>query len=260
MEFLPGTFSWIDLATDDQAASERFYTSLLDLDSYHAPIDGGGHYVMLTKDGKGVAGIGAKPDPGMPTAWQSYIHVDDVDETARRVEEHGGTVIMGPFDVMESGRMAVIADPTGAVVSLWQPGAHGGGEVFNEHGTHTWNELMTRDVSTALEFYRDLLGWTYSEIAMGDQGSYHVINVPGKDGDPTNGGIMGMTGIVPDEVPPHWDVYFWVDDADPAIERAVSLGGSIVAGPMDTSGGRLAYLADPQGGMFYVITPSIPAP
>ena len=78
MEFLPGTFSWIDLATDDQSASERFYTSLLDLDSYHAPIDGGGNYVMLTKDGKAVAGVGAKPDPGMPTAWQSYMHVDDV--------------------------------------------------------------------------------------------------------------------------------------------------------------------------------------
>lgn len=260
MEFLPGTFSWIDLATDDQAAAEGFYTSLLDLDSYHAPIDDDGHYVMLTKSGKAVAGIGAKPDPEMPTAWQSYIHVEDVDETTRRASELGGTVLMAPFDVMESGRMAVIADPTGAVVSLWQPRGHRGGEVFNEHGAHTWNELMTRDVDAALEFYRELLGWTYSEISMGDQGAYHVINIPGKEGDPSNGGIMGMVGIVPDEVPPHWDVYYWVDDTDAAMERAVELGGSVVAGPMDTSGGRLAYLADPQGGMFYVITPTIPAP
>jgi len=251
-----GTFGWIDLSTDDLDGAESFYTSLFDLQSRHAPIDDQSHYVMLVKAGRNVAGIGAKPDPDMPSAWQSYIYVDDVDEVVGRVAELGGSVMIEPFDVLESGRMSMIADPTGAVVSLWQAKGHGGGEVFNEHGTHTWNELITRDVAAARAFYAGLVGWTYQEVDMGDGATYHVAIVDGKGEDPSNGGIMDGTGIVTDEVPNHWDVYFNVDDTDRALAKATELGGSVVVPPMDAPVGRFAYLADPGGARFYVMTPA----
>ena len=251
-----GTFGWIDLSAADQDGAERFYTGLFGLDSHHEPIEGGGHYVMLTKGGKSVAGIGTRQSDAMPAVWQSYISVDDVDAVVAKVTELGGQVIAPPFYVMTSGRMAVIADPTGAVVSLWQAGDHAGGEVFNEHGTHSWNELATRDVLAARAFYSDLVGWSYSETDMGDQGTYHVALVDGKGPDPSNGGMMDITGMLPDEVPPHWDVYFTVDDVDAAVAYTTSHGGSVVMGPMDAPVGRFSYLADPDGAMFYVLTPA----
>ena len=251
-----GMFGWVDVSADDVDGAEAFYSGLFGLEATHEPIDGGGHYVMLRKDGKAVAGIGGKPDPNMPSAWQSYISVDDVDAASDRVSKLGGQVMVPPFDVMESGRMAVVVDPTGAVVSLWQAGTHAGGEVFNEHGTHTWNELSTRDVIAARVFYEGLVGWGYSEMDMGELGTYHVALVEGKGEDPSNAGIMDMLPVYPDEVPAHWDVYFNVDDTDAAAAAATSLGGSVVAGPMDAPVGRFAYLADPEGAVFYILTPS----
>ncbi len=250
-----GTFGWVDLSAADQDRAEEFYTGLFGLESRHEPIDGGGHYVMLTKGGKSVAGIGTKQSDAAPAAWQSYISVDDIDSVVEKVPGLGGQVIAPAFDVMTSGRMAVIADPTGAVVSLWQAGDHAGGEVFNEHGTHTWNELPTWDVGAAKDFYGQLVGWTYEEVDMGEAGTYHVALVDGKGEDPTNAGIFDAAGVFPDETPSHWDVYFNVRDTDAAAAKAAEMGGSVVAGPMDAPFGRFAYLADPDGAVFYVMAP-----
>lgn len=256
MSYPHGMFGWVDVSVDDPDAAERFYTGLFGLEATRDPIDGGGYYVMLRKNGKAVAGIGGKPNPDWPSMWQSYISVDDVDAATERATESGGQVMVPAFDVMDAGRMAVIVDPTGAIVRLWQAGTHAGADLFNEHGTHTWNELATRDVDSARAFYTRLVGWDYSEMELGDQGTYHVATMEGKGEDPSNGGIMDMTPVFSDEVPPHWDVYFNVSDTDVAAATATDLGGSVVVGPMDAPVGRFAYLADPEGAMFYVLTPA----
>lgn len=251
-----GLFSWVDVAADDVDSAQEFYTRLFGLEATRDPIDGGGFYVMLRKDGKAVAGIGGKPDPEMPSIWNSYIAVTDVDTTVASVTDLGGQVVAPPFDVMDAGRMAVISDPTGAFVSLWQAGTHAGGEAFNEHGTPTWNELATRDIDSARAFYAGLLGWDYSEMDMGDAGTYYVAMVADEGEPRVNGGMMDMTGMLPDDVPDHWDVYFHVDDVDVTVELAKELGASVVVDLMDVPVGRIAYLADPQGAMFYVMTPA----
>ena len=257
MALAHGTFGWVDLAAGDQEAATAFYTRLLDLESEDLPVDGGGHYTMLRKHGQNVAGIGGNPDPdSFPTTWQSYIIVDNADAVTARVPDLGGTLLIPAFDVMTSGRMAVVQDPTGAVVSLWQPRDHEGADVFNEHGAYMWSELLTRDIPAAKSFYQGLVGWRWSEMPLPDL-TYHVNHVEGSpDDDPGNGGAMDITGMMPAEVPPHWAVYFHVDDVDATASEASELGGAVHVEPFDMAVGRSALIADPIGGMFYALTPS----
>src|SRR5215210_6034585 len=120
----PGTPTWVDLTTPDVNAAARFYGELFGWEAedlgQHA-----GHYHMFRKDGKMVAA--ATPmDPNQHPAWATYIATDDANATAAKVREAGGQVVMEPFDVMDSGRMAVFQDPAGAFIAAWQPGTHKG--------------------------------------------------------------------------------------------------------------------------------------
>lgn len=245
-----GTFCWVDLATTDAAAAKKFYTELLEVSFVDMPVGPGMVYTMLQKDGKNTAAI-YQQDPdqqGMPVYWSSYISVDNVDAVASKVAELGGTVIMPVMDVMDSGRMAIIQDPTGAVVGLWQPGTHIGADICNVPGALSWNELATHDPDKAAEFYTKLLGWGHQANDMGGT-LYHVFMV----GERSNAGMMK---IQPDwgEVPPNWAVYFTVENCDTAVEKATALGGKIEMPPTDASGvGRFALIQDPQGAYFFII-------
>lgn len=259
-----GLFSWADLATTDVDGAKAFYSGLFGWEA-EDQFDPDGHliYTMFSKNGRNTAGMGAMPEamaaqPGMPGGlWSSYINVDDVDAVVEKATANGATVMMPPMDVMTSGRMAFLIDPTGATVGLWQPGDHVGAQVFNEHGAMTWNELVTRDVEGAKAFYEAALGWGF-QLADPETG-YWVITMDNKvegDGDaddPMNGGIMAMNENFPPEMPAAWTVYFQVDDAAAAIERATELGGMLAFGPMNTAAGIIAVLTDPQGGTFTVI-------
>jgi len=245
-----GTFCWVDLATTDAAGAKKFYTELLGVSFVDIPVSEGMVYTMLQKNGKNTAAL-YQQDPGqqgMPPYWASYVSVDNVDAVAGKVAELGGTVVMPVMDVMDSGRMAVIQDPTGAMVGLWQPGNHIGADICNEPGSLSWNELMTHDPDKAAEFYTKLLGWGHSANDMGGM-VYHVFTV----GERSNAGMMK---IQPEwgEVPPNWAVYFAVENCDAAVERATALGGKLQMPPSDAAGvGRFAILQDPQGAYFYVI-------
>ena len=260
MPYPHGLFSWIDVSTPDPAAAKEFYSELFDWDA-EDQFDPDGNYVytMFTKDGKNVAGLGAHPaemvEAGIPPVWSSYVNVDSVDDTIESWTAAGGTVMMPAMDVFTSGRMAFVVDPAGGTVGLWQAKDHPGGEVFNEHGALTWNELNTRDAEAAKEFYGGALGWEF-ELNPGEGPPYWLIKVPDKNpgaplsDDPWNGGIFTMNESFPPDVPQHWQVYFWVDDTDVAVERLTALGGSITVPAFDIPSGRLAVVADPWGGMF----------
>lgn len=250
-EYLPGTFSWIDLSTTDQAAAKEFYQELFGWDAEDVPVEENVSYTMFSRKGKNVAGLSQMSEEmkaQAPPHWNSYITVENVDDASAKAKKLGANVLMDPFDVFDSGRMTVILDPHGAAFSIWQPKQHIGASLVNEPGSFCWNELATRDVSESVAFYTKLFGWT-TEIMESPGGPYHVI----KNGENYNGGIMQMTEEW-GEIPPHWSVYFSVADCDASCEKLNSLGGKVEHGPFDAEGvGRIAVVSDPQGAHFYIM-------
>jgi uncharacterized protein len=239
--YAPGTFCWADLGTTDAAAAQEFYTGLFGWDAEPLPAGEGGVYVMFRKDGRDVAALyemGESERNQLSAHWSSYVSVEDVGAIAGRAGELEATILAEPFDVMDSGRMAVLRDPTGAHLHLWQPGRHAGAGRVNEAGCMVWNELATPDVEKAGSFYRDLLGWDAAPDATG----YATI----RRDEQINGGIRPLR----DGEPANWLIYFSVPSADEAVERVRASGGEVLAGPADATVGRIAVVRDPQGAMF----------
>ena len=240
--FKPGTFSWADLATNDLEGAKAFYGALFGWEFEDMPAGEGMVYSMASKDGLHVAA--AAQDTRFPPHWNNYVTVADADEAAKKATEAGGTVAMEPFDVLQAGRMAVVQDPTGALLCVWQAKDHHGARLVNAPGAMTWNDLTTPDVKAAARFYADWLGWRVEEIPQSN--GYHVI----WNGERTNG---GMVELRPDEgpIPPSWMPYFGVlDSLDDAMERTTELGGRIVFGPQSVPPGRFTVAADPTGAVF----------
>lgn len=249
-----GLFGWVDLVTTDVAAAKAFYGGLFGWTTEDRPTPMGPAYTMCSLDGKIVAGIGPQPpgmaEAGMPSMWNSYVLVGDLDAVCAAVPGAGGAVVMPAMDIMTEGRMAMVADPSGAVVGLWQPMDHQGAEVFNVPGSLTWNELQTRDLAAATPFYEAVLGWRFEDP---DGSGYLMIILDTKEGDDkSNGGAMTMPAEVPVEVPPYWGVYFAVADCDASVARAGELGGSVFLPPMAMGPGRFAGITDPTGAMLMV--------
>lgn len=255
--YQPGTFSYVELATPDPEAAKVFYGELFGWEADDQPIPeevGGGVYTTMRRAGDAVAGLSAQqPDQraaGVPPNWLSYVTVTDADASADRARDLGGQVLAGPFDVMAVGRMAVIADPAGAVFALWQAGDSIGATRVNDPGCLTSNELSTNDVPGAIAFYSGLFGWQVAEVDTGGAPRYWLIN----HGGAAEGRNGGMRELAPEQAgaPPNWMPYFTVTSADGTIAGATELGGGLVAGPTDIPAGRFAVLQDPQGAIFAV--------
>ncbi len=257
-EHAPGTPSWVDLATSDADAAEAFYTALFGWTADDQGEETGG-YRMLRMGGRDVAALYAMGPEQGPPRWNTYVTVDEVDAAAARVEPAGGTVIAPPFDVLDPGsegapqnvgRMAVVADPAGAVVALWQSMGHVGAGVINEPGALCWNELITGNRERAAAFYAAVLGWSSRTSQMGPMTYTEFIT-----GERAVAGMMEMAAVTP-----QWNVYFAVEDADHTITAATGLGASILQPAMDLPDvGRFATLADPQGAAFSVVQLAAPA-
>jgi uncharacterized protein len=245
----PGTPNWVDLGTPDLEDAKRFYAALFGWTPHVSPQPEAGGYTIFTKGAKAVAGAGPLFGEGQPPAWSTYIATDDADAVARRVEAAGGKVLVEPFDVMDQGRMAVFLDQAGAAFSVWQPLAMPGAELFNAPGSLSWNELTTRDPDGSKAFYGAVFGWEAEDQPIGP-GTYTVWKLGGRP----IGGMMPMLGDGrPTKLPPHWMVYFAVEDADATAERAAELGATVPVPPSDFPQGRFAVLDDPQGALFSVI-------
>ena len=243
----PGTFCWVGLATSDPAAAERFYTSLLGWEAKELSGGEAGTYTMLRRSAHDVA-ILYRQQPearaaGAPPHWTSYISVVDADATAARAGELGGAAVFRePFDVLDAGRVAAISDPTGAIVSLWQPRSRIGATLVNDVGALCWNELATTDVGRAKSFFAELLGWEYET-----DGGYVSIKNVGR----LNGGMREQADQERG-IPPNWLPYFTVQAADQAARQATQLGGRRLLPTTEIHRGRFAVIADPQGAAFAV--------
>lgn len=245
-----GTPSWIEHSSVDPQASKEFYGQLFGWTFEDSPMTGDdgtdlGTYSMAKLDEDRIAGLGPIMGEGQPSSWGVYLAADDVDDAVAKAQQAGGRVLAEPTDIPGSGRMAWVADPTGAAVGLWQDQGFAGSQRANEHGTNIWNELVTADLAQAAPFYEQTVGLRAQTDEMPDgAGSYSGFYV----GDKMIGGFMAPQA---EGIPPHWNVYFNVDDADAITAKAQQLGATTVADPFDVPGvGRLAVLQDPQGAMF----------
>jgi uncharacterized protein len=256
--YAPGTPCWVDIMCADLAASQTFYADLLGWE--YEPMGDADMlgYPVATFAGDRVAGLMAAGDEGGPQMWSTHISVADAEETAAKVTAAGGQALAPPFEIAGLGRAAVCADPGGAVFELWEPGGFAGAERVNGPGALTWNELGTRDVEGAKAFYGEVFGWQAVEqkIQRGEGDGpgpdvYIEWTLDGKD----VGGMMDITGMLPDEVPAHWLVYFGVPDTDAAVAKVKAAGGDVRFGPVDIPAGRFAVVTEPNAdpGVFAVI-------
>lgn len=247
--YAPGTPCWVDLAMPDFDVAERFYGALFGWEIPELPNSAEmGGYRRAKKNGKDVAGVYPLMQEGQPPAWLTHVSVADVQATAAAVAENGGSAIVEPMDI-GIGHMSVYVDPTGAVFGAWQPVTFAGAELVNEPGAFSWDELGTRDPATAKSFYSAVFGWGTKDNDMGEMGTYTEWQL----GEDSIGGMMGITGRMPDEVPAHWLVYFAVESTDAAVETVKREGGDLRFGPIDIPAGRFAVVADPFGAVFAVI-------
>jgi predicted enzyme related to lactoylglutathione lyase len=250
-EITPGAPCWIDLMTSNPDTAKQFYGDLFGWEFQTGDEEKYGGYITANKNGKMVAGIMQKPaDQGaMPDMWSTYLRTDDAAATAAAVTANGGEVYVEPMDVPEQGHMAVFADVSGAAIGVWQPREMRGYELVAEEGTPAWHELHTKDYEAAVKFYRDVFGWDTDVMSDTPEFRYTTLGA----GAEAKAGIMDASGYLPAEIPSNWQVYFAVGDADASIEKAVSMGGTVVDGPDDTPFGRLATLTDPTGAMFKIV-------
>lgn len=245
--FPTNTPSWVDLQTPDTKAAQAFYGSIFGWTTADLGPEAGG-YAMFQKDGANVAGVGPAMGEGPPPAWTSYINVVDAEATVARATIAGATILMEPMKIMEAGHMALFADPTGAVIGLWQAGQHTGAQVANDPNTWCWNELNTRDTAKATSFYRHVFEWDAETSDMGA-----MTYTEWKNGGATIGGMMDMPAAVPAAIPAHWLVYFAVSDTDATVAAAEKLGATILMPATDIPPGRFAVLSDPAGAVFAII-------
>lgn len=244
-----GVPSWVDLTTSDFDTAKSFYSTLFGWDCRDQESDAGPYALAFQKD-EPVAGI--YQSQGDTSMWNTYIAVDDVDATAKVIADADGRILMEPSEVGEAGRMAMAADPTGAVFGLWEAGDHIGARVVNEHGALNWNELTTDDTATAVDFYKKVFGYEVETTETPGGRDYHMFKV----GDRV---IAGALEPAKPDVPNFWGVYFAVDDVAEAERLATESGGSVAYGPMEAPEvGTFLGLTDPVGSQFTVIQLAAP--
>ncbi len=241
-----GAPCWIDLFTSDPDRAAEFYGSIFGWTAEPAPPEFGG-YVNFTRNGAMIAGMMPNDgSAGTPDTWTTYLSTPDAKATAEAAVAAGGQVYLEPMQVMDLGSMAVVADPGGAVIGLWQPGLHAGFGLAGEAGTPVWHELHTRDYAGVLAFYRSVFGWDTTVLADSDEFRYTQMVI---DGAPY-AGVMDSSVFLPEGVPSSWQVYLGVEDVDAKLAQVVELGGAVARPAEDTPFGRLAEVRDPTGVAF----------
>jgi uncharacterized protein len=254
-----GVPCFVDAFTPDLDAARRFYTGVFGWEfAGPGPMPGdpsGEYHVARVRDAD-VAGLGSMPSPQTPVVWNTQVAVDDVEAVAELAATAGGSVVVEPVDAPPAGRLAVIADPAGATVTVWQAGSRHGAQVVNEPSAWAMSLLSTPEPETAAEFYERLFGWRNEPFADAGPG-VSLFRLPGYVGgepdQPVPRDVVAAMAAVPDpDAPATWSVDFWIADADAAAGAAAELGGSVIAPPHDAPPFRRAVLAAPDGATFSV--------
>lgn len=266
--YIPGVPCWVDTSQPDPEAALPFYSDLFGWEFENVMPEGseGRYFIGRVRNGD-VAAVGSIPEGAPPMAmWNTYVWVESADETAAKARDAGGGVAMEPFDVMDSGRMAVLTDPEGAAFCVWQAKEHKGAKVVNEHGSLNFNGLATRDPEGAKAFYGAVFGWQTLALpagvmwTMSGYGDHLEESSPGLRQQMAQMGapegfidvVAALNPIADDDsdTPAHWSVTFGVESADATAAKAEELGGRVVHGPFDAPWTRMAVIEDLQGATF----------
>jgi uncharacterized protein len=253
MSDLHGQFVWYELMTTDIEGAKAFYGQVVGWGAQHAPTPGM-DYTLFLLDGAHVAGLMPLPESartaGTPPGWVGYVAVKDVDQGAEEAKRLGGAVHVPPCDIPDVGRFSMIADPQGAVITLFKSARPGQNALPPPMtpGRTGWHELAATDWMTAFSFYADLFGWQKGDtVPIGDMGVYQLFTVSG----PAIGGMFNKPPAIP---APFWLYYFTVADIDAALERVKAAGGQVLMGPMEVPGGAwIIQGRDPQGAVFALV-------
>ena len=241
-----GTFVWHEQVSSDPEKAKGFYTQLF---GWGTEVFGPGEidYTMISSGGRTHGGFSTAMEGAPPPHWLGHIRVDDVDETVEKAKAAGGKLAAGPFDMEDVGKMAIVGDPQGAYIGVYQPHGDGG----DAEGVFVWDELGSQDVDGSQRFYEEVFGWTTQDMGE-DFGGYRVFDRPGGTGQ----GHAGLMKLQDAAIPPMWTPYVGVDDVDSCCAKATELGAKVIVEPMDVpTVGRFAILGDPQGAVFGIIKP-----
>lgn len=250
-----GTPCWAELTASDPDRTRTFYRAVLGW-QFGEPDPGFDDRCDALVDGAPVAGIarsGPGPD-GVPRVWRVFLASRDVAASTRRVVAAGGRRLAEPLEVGRLGTAGRCADPTGAEFGLWQADEHVGFPVADAPGAVVWCDLMTPDHGTARDFYAQVFGYDYEDVAT-EGVSYAMFTVP--DGERPAGGIGG-TDASAENAPAVWSVCFRVEDVDDVVQRVRDAGGSVMEDPIEFPYGRLAVVAGPDRESFAIMTPTEP--
>lgn len=249
MEEREGRFVWYDLMTPDAAMARDFYPAVTgwSVAPWSEGPEGSDEYWMWSVGDQPIGGLVELPsEMEVPPNWLAYLSVDDVDRKVARAEELGATLAHGPEEIPAVGRFAVIQDPQGAAVALFESERESRPMGPPEPGRMWWHELGTTDHQAAWDFYAALFGWERSSsFDMGDGAMYEMFSIDGRE----VGAMYDKTAEMPG--PPGWLYYVHVPDLDASLEAVGSAGGKVLAGPMEVPGGdRIAVCTDPAGAVF----------
>lgn len=247
----PGAPAWVDLGTTaGTTTAAQFYCGLFgwSVVARHRPLEDQVGYWIFQQGGKDVGGLA----PAREATWTVYMCVTDVDAMAQAVTDNGGAVLVEPMTVVDAGRMAVCADPSGASFVLWQPDQDRGVDVVDETDSFTWHHLASRDVEAAKRFYGAVFGWEAKTTRSADGASYTEFFHPGTERSVA--GMVEMNERWHEDVRPQWMIHFAVTDTDRTAARAAELGGMVSVTPFDLPNvGRIAVLNDPESAVFSVL-------
>jgi predicted enzyme related to lactoylglutathione lyase len=237
-----GKFVWHEQVSSDPKQAEGFYTQLFGWGTETFPES---DYTMISSGGRAHGGYSTAMEGAPPPHWLNHIQVEDVDATVEKAKQAGGKLAAGPFDMEGVGRMAIIGDPQGAYVGVYQPD----GDWQAPEGVFVWSELGTTDADAAQRFYEDVFGWETQD--MGDEyGGYRIF----RRGPQDENGVAGLMKNPDPSIPAYWNPYVGVEDPDATVAKAKELGATAIVEPMDIPNvGRFAVIQDPQGAVFGII-------
>jgi predicted enzyme related to lactoylglutathione lyase len=243
-----GRFVWYDLMTTDPAAAQAFYTKVIGWGTM--PYEGPMPYTLWTHEpGAPLGGVMALADEakaaGAPPHWLGYVSTPRCAVTAEQAAKLGGRILVEPQEIPGQGTFAVLADPQGAVIAIYQSKTGIPVDTPAAIRQFSWHELATADWEQAFAFYADLFSWSKTDdLDMGEAGTYRMYGF----GQWPLGGMFTK----PKEMPASgWLYYVMVPDVNAAVERVKEAGGTILNGPEEVPGGDLvAQCLDPQGAAF----------
>ena len=259
--YLPGKFVWFELRSTDVEKSKAFYGQLLgwQIDTQEMS---GAKFEMVKVGEKGVAIISAAEGKAK-SHWVPFVSVNDVDATAKTVEEQKGKVVTPAADIPSIGRYAVVADPNGAEFALFK-GANGdeADPTMPAAGTFVWNEYLTKNKkqhAAALAFYPAAIGFTAQQMPMGEgkkKMNYDMLMASNPGGQVVPRG--GVAAAKPASLGGQWLPWVMVDDVDAVLANVKTLKGKVLVKPHDIPMvGRAAIVADGAGAPLGLIKPAM---